>query len=51
MWTASVVTNDPLVGANPEKETFYGFHPDPGYSHARSRLLKVSRLEKLRRID
>jgi len=31
MWTASVVTNDPLVGTNPEKETFYGFHPDPGY--------------------
>jgi len=31
MWTASVVTNDPLVGTNPEKDTFYGFHPDPGY--------------------
>lgn len=31
MWTASVVTNDPLVGTNPEKDTFYGFHRDPGY--------------------
>ena len=31
MWTATVVTNDPLVGTNPERETFYGFHPDPGY--------------------
>ncbi len=31
MWTASVVTNDPLVGTNPERDTFYGFHPDPGY--------------------
>lgn len=31
MWTASVVTNDPLVGSNPERNTFYGFHPDPGY--------------------
>jgi hypothetical protein len=31
MWTATVVTRDPLVGANPERDTFYGFHPDPGY--------------------
>jgi hypothetical protein len=31
MWTATVVTNDPLVGMNPERETFYGFHPNPGY--------------------
>jgi hypothetical protein len=31
MWTASVVTNDPLVGTNPEQDTFYGFHPNPGY--------------------
>jgi len=31
MWTATVVTNDPLVGANPERDTFYGFHPHPGY--------------------
>lgn len=31
MWTATVVTNDPLVGTNPERDTFYGFHPDPGY--------------------
>ena len=31
MWTATVVTNDPEVGPNPERETFYGFHPDPGY--------------------
>ena len=31
MWTATVVTNDPLVGTNPERDTFYGYHPDPGY--------------------
>jgi len=31
MWTSTVVTNDPLVGTNPERNTFYGFHPDPGY--------------------
>ena len=31
MWTARVVTNDPLVGTNPERDTFYGFHPNPGY--------------------
>ena len=31
MWTATVITNDPLVGTNPERDTFYGFHPDPGY--------------------
>jgi hypothetical protein len=31
MWTATVVTNDPLVGTNPERNTFYGFHPHPGY--------------------
>lgn len=31
MWTASIVSNDPLVGSNPERETFYGFHADPGY--------------------
>src|SRR5207302_1101212 len=31
MWTASIVSNDPLVGTNPERNTFYGFHPDPGY--------------------
>ncbi len=31
MWTASVVTNDPLVATNPERDTFYGFHADPGY--------------------
>jgi hypothetical protein len=31
MWQATVVTNDPLVGTNPEKDTFYGFHPNPGY--------------------
>jgi hypothetical protein len=31
MWTATIVTNDPLVGTNPEKETFYGFHRNPGY--------------------
>src|SRR3984893_11369503 len=31
MWTANVFTNDPLVGTNPEQDTFYGFHPNPGY--------------------
>jgi hypothetical protein len=31
MWTATVVTNDPSVGTNPERDTFYGFHPNPGY--------------------
>ncbi|MEO8744609.1 MAG: hypothetical protein ABI334_03500 [Candidatus Dormiibacterota bacterium] len=31
MWTSTVVTNDPLVGTNPERDTFYGFHPNPGY--------------------
>ena len=31
MWVATVVTNDPLVGTNPERDTFYGFHPNPGY--------------------
>jgi hypothetical protein len=31
MWTATIVTNDPLVGINPERDTFYGFHPNPGY--------------------
>jgi hypothetical protein len=31
MWIATVVTSDPLVGTNPERNTFYGFHPNPGY--------------------
>ena len=31
MWTATVITNDPLVATNPERETFYGFHSNPGY--------------------
>src|SRR6266568_693276 len=31
MWPATVVTNDPLVGTNPERNTFSGFHPNPGY--------------------
>ncbi len=31
MWRATVVTNDPLVGTNPERDTYYGFHPIPGY--------------------
>ncbi|MDQ6722603.1 MAG: hypothetical protein M3003_17675 [Candidatus Dormibacteraeota bacterium] len=31
MWVATVVTNDPHVGTNPEQDTFYGFHPNPGY--------------------
>lgn len=31
MWVATVVTNDPHVGTNPERNTFYGFHPNPGY--------------------
>src|SRR5258708_33921096 len=32
MWTPTVVTNDPLVGSNPERDTFYGFHPTLGYA-------------------
>ena len=31
MWVATVVTSDPQVGTNPERNTFYGFHPNPGY--------------------
>jgi hypothetical protein len=31
MWLATVVTSDPHVGTNPERNTFYGFHPNPGY--------------------
>lgn len=31
MWVATVVTSDPHVGTNPERNTFYGFHPNPGY--------------------
>jgi hypothetical protein len=31
MWVSTVVTNDPHVGTNPERNTFYGFHPNPGY--------------------
>jgi hypothetical protein len=31
MWVATIVSNDPLVGTNPERDTFYGFHPNPGY--------------------
>jgi hypothetical protein len=31
MWTSTVITNDPLVAMNPERDTFYGFHPNPGY--------------------
>ena len=31
MWVAKVVTNDPHVGTNPERNTFYGFHANPGY--------------------
>ncbi len=31
MWVASVVTNDPTVPTNPEMQTFYGFHKNPGY--------------------
>ncbi len=31
MWTQAIYTRDPLVGTNPERNTFYGFHPDPGY--------------------
>jgi hypothetical protein len=31
MWVARVVTNDPHVGTNPERNTFYGFHANPGY--------------------
>ena len=28
---ASIVTNDPSVGVNPERDTFWGVHTDPGY--------------------
>jgi len=28
---AVVVTNDPSVPTNPEQDTFWGIHPDPGY--------------------
>ncbi|HYM97812.1 MAG TPA: hypothetical protein VET26_10950, partial [Candidatus Sulfotelmatobacter sp.] len=31
MWVTRVVTNDPAVGTNPERNTFYGFHANPGY--------------------
>jgi hypothetical protein len=31
MWIAKVVTNDAHVGTNPEANTFYSFHPNPGY--------------------
>ena len=31
MWIGNVTTNDPHVGTNPEQDTFYGFHPNPGY--------------------
>jgi hypothetical protein len=31
MWVATVVTSDPHVATNPERNTFYGFHPNPGY--------------------
>ncbi len=31
MWTTTVITNDPLVAGNPERDTFYGFHANPGY--------------------
>jgi hypothetical protein len=31
MWTTTVVTSDPYVGANPEQDTFFGYHPNPGY--------------------
>ncbi len=31
MWVATIVTNDPHVGTNPEQDTFFGFHPNPGY--------------------
>jgi hypothetical protein len=31
MWVSTVVTNDPHVGTNPERNTFYGFHANPGY--------------------
>lgn len=28
---ATVVSNDPSVGSNPEQDTFWGVHSDPGY--------------------
>ncbi|MGH7764459.1 MAG: hypothetical protein ACREOM_08595 [Candidatus Dormibacteraceae bacterium] len=31
MWVGTLRTNDPLVASNPERDTFYGFHRNPGY--------------------
>lgn len=31
MWVATVVSDDPSVPTNPEAQTFYGFHKNPGY--------------------
>lgn len=31
MGYASIQTNDPLVGTNPEQDTFYGYYSNPGY--------------------
>jgi len=28
---ATLVTNDPQVGSNPEQDTFFGYHASPGY--------------------
>ncbi len=30
-WVGPVKTTDPLVASNPERDTFYGFHRNPGY--------------------
>ena len=31
MWVAKIVTNDPLVPTNPERDGFWGWHANPGY--------------------
>ncbi len=31
MWVDTVVTSDPYVGTNPEQDTFFGYHRNPGY--------------------
>src|SRR5216683_927927 len=57
MWTTTIVTNDPLVGTNPERATFYGFHPNPGYDDwygyvyapIPGRPIRISRRRHLRR--
>ena len=56
---ASVVSNDPKVGSNPEQYTFWGTHPNPGYDDwygfwygdFRGRPGDVSGWQLIRRVD